>query len=187
MKRDTERHRMHHLAGRKVVMVLGAQFQDEEGSGPLEFLRNAGATVDVAGLQRGPIRGLHGRAVIDANKTFDQIDIEQYDAMVIPGGRSPANLRKHPEAVDLVGRFFSTGKTVAAICHGPQMLAAAGLLEGKDITGYRSVENEMVKAGAKWHDAPLVVDANLITSRDPSDMKEFTEAIEAALERPGDS
>lgn len=162
-------------------MVLGPQYQDEEGSQPLEFLRARGAAVDVAGPEIGVLKGLHGRASIDVDKTFDEVDIADYDAMVIPGGRSPANLRKDPRAVEVVREFFETGKTVAAICHGPQMLAAADLLGGKDIAGYHKIKDEMLAAGASWHDEPVVVDGNLITSRDPGDMKEFTEAIEAAL------
>ncbi|MHB8895592.1 MAG: DJ-1/PfpI/YhbO family deglycase/protease [Candidatus Geothermincolia bacterium] len=172
---------MHHLSGKKVIMVLGPQYQDEEASQPLAFLKHAGASVDVAGMEKITLKGLHGRANIDVDKTFDEVDPANYDAMVIPGGRSPANLRKHPEAVELVKRFFDTGKTVAAICHGPQMLAAAGLLQGKDITGYFKIKDEMLSAGVNWHDQPVIIDANLITSRDPSDMKEFTESLEEAL------
>jgi protease I len=164
-------------------MVLGPQYQDEEGSGPLEFLRAAGATVDVAGLEKGELKGLHGRASIDVDLTFGEVDLSVYDAMVIPGGRAPANLRKHPEVVELVKQFYLSGKTVAAICHGPQLLAAAGLLEGRNITGYYKIKDEMIAAGVNWHDRPVVIEDNLITSRQPSDMKQFTRAIEEALTR----
>lgn len=164
-------------------MLLGPQYQDEEGRMPLEFLRGEGATVVVTGLEKGPLKGMHGRAEIEVDKGIDEVDVAEYDAMVIPGGRGPANLRKHPETVDLVRRFFETGKTVAAICHGPQMLAAAGLLEGRKITGYRKIADEMRDAGADFYDEPVMIDANLITSRKPEDIKEFTGALEKALMR----
>lgn len=169
------------LSDSRVVMVLGPKYQDEEGSVPLEFLRDRGAGVDVVGLEKGVLKGLHGRAAIEVEKTFDEADPADYDAMVLPGGRGPAHLRKNAEAVDFVKRFGETGKTIAAICHGPQMLASAGLLEGRTITGYRKIKGEMVEAGADFRDGPVIVDANLITSRDPGDLPQFTAALEKAL------
>lgn len=170
------------LEGKKIVMVLGPQYQDEEGRQPYEFLLEKGALVDVVGLEKGTLKGLHGRAAIEVNKTFDEADVDDYDAMVIPGGRGPANLRKHPESVEFVKAFFQTGKTVAAICHGPQMLASAGLLKGKRITGYHKIKEEMLSAGADFADEPLRIDANLITSREPKDIPMFNKAIEDALD-----
>ncbi|HEY5472229.1 MAG TPA: type 1 glutamine amidotransferase domain-containing protein [Candidatus Limnocylindrales bacterium] len=172
------------LSGKRVLMLLGEQYEDDEGRLPLEFLVERGAEVVVAGLERGVLEGLHGRAQITVDKTIDEVgDLGRYDAMVIPGGRGPAHLRKHPEAVDLVRDFFETGKPVAAICHGPQMLASAGLLEGRHITGYPKIRNEMVEAGANFTDEPVVVDGNLITSRRPADIEAFTGALEEALTR----
>jgi protease I len=101
---------------------------------------------------------------------------------VIPGGRSPASLRKHQEAVDLVESFVKTGKPVAAICHGPQMLAAAGLLEGRKITGYHKIKEEMLEAGAEFVDEQIVIDDNLITSREPKDIPYFNQAIDDVLD-----
>ena len=170
------------LKGKRILMLLGPQYQDEEGEKPLGFLIENGATVDVAGLQTGKLKGLHRRAEIEVNKTIDEADPADYDAMVIPGGRGPANLRKHPEAVELVRSFFDTGKTVAAICHGPQMLASAGLLDGRTITGYHKIKDEMLEAGARFVDRPVAIDANLITSREPRDIPQFNKAIEDALD-----
>jgi len=169
------------LDGKKIVMVLGKQYQDEEARQPYEFLVEKGALVDVAGLEKGVLKGLHGRAVIEVTKTFDEVDPVDYDAMIIPGGKGPANLRMHPESVDFVKRFFETGKTVAAICHGPQMLASADLLRGKNITGYHKIKEEMLEAGANFTDEPVIIDANLITSREPKDIPSFNKAIEDAL------
>jgi protease I len=169
------------LEGKRVIMVLGPQYQDEEGRKPYEFLKGKGAHVDVVGLQKGNLKGLHGRASMKVNKEFGEVDTDDYDAMVIPGGRGPANLRKHPEPVEFVKGFFETGKTVAAICHGPQVLASAGLLKGKKITGYHKIGREMLSAGADFTDEPVVIDGNLITSREPQDIPIFNQAIEDAL------
>jgi protease I len=169
------------LAGKKILMLLGPQYQDEEGTGPRDFLLEQGADLDVVGLEKGPLKGLHGRAEIPVNKLIAEVRPSDYDAMVIPGGRGPRNLRTHPEAVKLVSDFFKTGKTVAAICHGPQMLAAAGLLKGRNITGYRKIKDEMLDASANFYNEPVMIDANLITSRYPGDIPVFNAAIEKAL------
>lgn len=169
------------LERKKIVMVLGPQYQDAEASEPLGFMRERGAVVDVVSLEKGMLKGLHGRAETEVNLAFGEADTDDYDAMVIPGGRGPANLREHPEAVDFVRRFSRTGRTIAAICHGPQLLAAAEYLEGRTITGYYKIKSEMLEAGANFIDAPVVVDANLITSRDPGDLPDFNSAIEDAL------
>ncbi|HEY5493114.1 MAG TPA: type 1 glutamine amidotransferase domain-containing protein [Candidatus Anoxymicrobiaceae bacterium] len=172
------------LSGKRVLMLLGAQYEDDEGKLPLEFLRERGAEVVVAGLERGVLEGLRGRAKINVDVTIDEVgEAAAYDAMVIPGGRGPAHLRKHPEAVELVADFFATGKPLAAICHGPQMLASAGLLRGRHITSYPKIKNEMIEAGANFSDEPVVIDANLITSRSPRDIEAFTGALEDALTR----
>jgi protease I len=172
------------LSGKRVLMLLGAQYEDDEGKLPLEFLRERGAEVVVAGLERGILEGLRGRARINVDVTIDEVgEAATFDAMVIPGGRGPAHLRKHPEAVELVADFFATGKPLAAICHGPQMLASAGLLQGRHITSYPKIKNEMIEAGANFSDDPVVIDANLITSRSPSDIEAFIGALEDALTR----
>lgn len=161
-------------------MIVGPKFQDEEARVPLDFLRKKGARVDVVSEDKGEVEGLHGER-IKANLTLDDVDIGDYDAMVIPGGRSPAHLRENHSAVDLVKDFFKTGKPVAAICHGPQMLAAAGLLDGVRITGYPKIADEMKQAGADFVDEPVVKTDNLITSRDPGDLDDFDAALEEAL------
>ena len=175
---------MSDLSDKRILMLLGDQYEDDEGSKPLAFLRERGAEVVVAGLEHGVLEGLRGRARITVEATIDEVgDLEGYDAMVIPGGRGPAHLRKHPEAVKLVADFYATGKPLAAICHGPQMLASAGLLNGLHITSYPKIEDEMVEAGAVWSDEPVVIDGSLITSRSPMDIEAFTGALQEALIR----
>lgn len=146
------------LKDKEILMLLGPRYQDEEARVPLDFLRGKGAHVDVVSINKGKLKGLHG-AEIEADMTVPEARPDAYDAMVIPGERSPAGLRKYPEAVELVKRFFETGKPIAAICHGPQML----------------------EADADFVDKPVVIDANLITSRQPGDLEDFNAAIERAL------
>lgn len=171
------------LKDKKILMLLGPEYEDVEAEKPYEFLKENGALVDVAGIEKGPLEGMRHEASIDVNKDLAEAEsrLGDYDALVIPGGRGPANLREHPEAVDLVRRFMGSHKPVAAICHGPQMLAAADLLKGRTITGYPRIKDEMTAAGARFIDEPVVVDDNIITSRLPKDIPQFDQAIEKAL------
>jgi protease I len=168
------------LEDKRILMLLGPRYQDEEARVPLDFLRGEGAHVDVVSISKGMLKGLHGTE-IEANMTVPEARPDSYDAMVIPGGRSPAGLRTHKDAVELVKAFFETGKPIAAICHGPQILAAAGLLKGRTITGYYKIKEEMLEAGANFLDEPVVIDSNLITSRQPGDLDDFNAAIKKAL------
>jgi len=168
------------LSGKRIVMVVGRGFQDQEATVPLDFLAAEGAEVATVGPDAGKIKGIHG-AVIEVEKTFSELDPTAFDAMVIPGGRSPAYLRKFQEARDFVASFADTGKPLAAICHGGQLLAAAGLVKGLTMTGYPKIKEEMVEAGADFVDREVVVDRNIITSRVPDDLPAFNATLKAKL------
>ena len=135
----------------------------------------------MVGLEKGSLKGLHGRARIEVNLTFSEADAGSYDAMVIPGGRGPANLRKHPEAVDFVRRFARTRKDGSGNLPRPPDARRGGVPRGKDDNRLPQDQDEMQQAGAEFVDAPVVVDENLITSRDPGDLPDFNGAIEDAL------
>jgi protease I len=168
------------LEGKRVVVVVGRGFQDQEGTVPIDFLQKEGAEVVIVGTETGDVKGLHG-AVINVGKTFGEVDPNGFDAMVVPGGRSPAYLRKFEEAVDFVKAFHATGKPLAAICHGGQLLAAAGLVEGLTMTGYPKIKKEMEEAGANFIDEEVVLDGNIITSRVPDDLPAFNAKIKENL------
>ena len=168
------------LKDKQVVVVVGRGFQDQEGTVPIDYLEKEGAEVVTVGTETGDVKGLHG-AVINVQKTFGDIDPTGFDAMVVPGGRSPAYLRKFEEAVDFVKGFAATGKPLAAICHGGQLLAAAGLTDGLTMTGYPKIRKEMEEAGANFIDEEVVVDGNIITSRVPDDLPAFNAAIKKQL------
>jgi protease I len=156
----------------KVLIVSADGFEDSELWVPLAHLRKAGFEVDVASFARGTIRGKHGRDA-QANLAIMEVDPRGYAALILPGGTAPAALRREPAVLRLAREFFEAGTPVAAICHGPQILVSAGLLKGRAATCYKSMADEIIGAGARYLDRPVVVDGNLITSRRPADLPAF--------------
>ena len=169
------------LEKRKVAMLLADKFQDEEATEPKQFLEQHGVTVEVVGLKKGEVTGKNGRAKVKIDRTIDEVTPAEYDAVIIPGGSSPERLRINEDVVRFVQLFWETGKPIAAICHGPQVLISAGLLGGKRITSYVGIRDDVKLAGAEWVDEPVVRDGQLITSRVPQDLPKFNEAILEAL------
>jgi protease I len=170
------------------ILILSAdRFEDSELQVPTERLRAAGFSVDIAAPVKGPIRGKHGH-LANANLGIDEVQPDAYAALVLPGGEAPARLRHLPEVLDVVRAFVRAGKPVAAICHGPQILAAAGVLAARTVTCYPSVADELKSAGARYRDAEVVVDGNLITSRQPADLPAFVretlKSLHSAAARP---
>ncbi len=166
----------------KVAMPVGEGFEDSELSEPLTRLREAGHEVVTIGLQRGDrIWGKQGTFMATIDQGPDDVDPTTFDALVIPGGYSPDHLRIAPSMVDFVRRFAETNKPVAAICHGPQLLIEADLVEGRELTSWSSVRKDLENAGARWVDRAVVEDGNLITSRSPDDLDPFCDAILARL------
>ncbi|PHS39205.1 MAG: protease [Sulfurovum sp.] len=166
----------------KALIITADLFEDSELEIPYQYLRNMGLNVDIASLKKGTIIGKHG-FTIDATLTLDEVDTKSYDILILPGGKAPAALRKDPKALGIARYFFEQNKLVAAICHGPQILISAGLLEGRVVTGYKSIAKELKNAGAIYKDEEVVVDKTLITSRQPSDLKAFMEAIKQGLNK----
>jgi protease I len=160
----------------RALVVSADRFEDSELSEPLQQLRARGVDVDIAAPQQGPITGKHGHKVC-AGLSLSSVRAEDYDLLLLPGGEAPARLRKIPEAVAIARRFFQTDKPVAAICHGPQLLIATGLMAGRTATCYRAVRQELETAGASYLDREVVVDGNLVTSRQLADIPAFMRAI----------
>jgi protease I len=156
----------------KVLILSADRFEDSELTVPLARLREAGMQVDIGSFMIGPIHGKHGE-IVHANRALSQIWPDDYDALLLPGGKAPAALRQDPQALAAVRQFFQSGKPVAAICHGPQILISAGVMQGRTATAYRGVEGELKAAGARYRDAEVVVDGNLVTSRTPADLPAF--------------
>jgi protease I len=168
------------LDGRTIAMVLARNFEDVEATDPKQHLEAQGATVTVVGVDREPITGKKG-ATIEPDTTFHSARVDQFDALVIPGGGSPEELRIVDEAVAFTRAFVESGKPVASICHGPQLLISADVLRGRTTTCVAKIRDDVKNAGARYVDEPLVVDGNLISSRVPKDLPEFNAAIVEAL------
>jgi protease I len=166
----------------KAVIVSADQFEDSELRVPCERLRAEGVEVDIASMRTGRITGKHGYQA-EPNKTLRQIDASDYDLLLIPGGKAPAALLKEKDALQIVKLFFEQKKPVAAICHGPQVLVAAGVMNNRHATCYHSVAPEIQDAGVIYEDREVVVDGNLITSRQPSDLDAFMREIMKSLHK----
>jgi len=169
---------------KNIAMVIANNFEDVEATSPKEYLEGKGATVTVIGIDKNTVRGKKG-ATLDPDTTFDQLGadgIEQFDALVIPGGGAPENLRINDAAVAFTKRFVDSGKVVASICHGPQLLISAGVLKNRTTTSVNKIRDDVKNAGAHYVDEPVAVDGNLISSRTPADLDQFNDAIAAALE-----
>lgn len=156
----------------KALIISADKFEDSELLVPYYRLLEEGLQVDIASMSNEPIKGTHGYEV-NVTKSFSQVRPDEYDILILPGGKAPEAVRKEARAVELARDFFLKGKPVAAICHGPQTLITAGLLKGRRATCYRTVAEELKDAGAIYEDKEVVVDANLVTSRQPSDLPAF--------------
>ncbi len=173
------------LNGKTIAVLATDGFEQSELTEPVDKLRAMGAKVDIIGpdntLDRGSIRGWDstdwGKS-IKLDKQIAQAKADDYDALVLPGGvMNPDKLRTREDATSLVRDFFKAGKPVAAICHGPQILIDCGVIEGRELTSYPSVKNDLKNAGARWVDKEVVVDQALVTSRTPDDLPAFIDKI----------
>lgn len=166
----------------KALIISADLFEDSELLYPCYRLQEEGLKVDIASLAAGKITGKHGYEVA-VTKTLRDIDPDDYGILVLPGGKAPAALRKEPAAVRIAQDFMLGNKPVASICHGPQILITAGVLRGRHATCYRSVAEELKESGARYEDSEVVVDGNLVTSRQPSDLPGFMREIVSLLKK----
>lgn len=173
---------MGRLDGKNVLMLLAPDYQETEAAVPLSRLVEAGANVDVAGLSKGFMTGHKGKASINAEFTVEEIDPAAYDAVLVPGGKSPIALRESQAALNIVRLMFESGRPVCAIGYGPQLLAAAGICQGKAMTGWPGIKKEMMACGARFENEAVWVDGNIITAKEAKDVDRFVSAVEAALD-----
>ena len=171
------------LEGRRVAILAEDLYEDPELWYPYYRLQEAGAQVQVVGSGRkDSFESKHGYPV-KADLSISEARAEEFDAVVIPGGYSPDYMRRSPAMAEFVRALNDRGKPVAAICHAGWMLASAGVLQGKHATGFFSIKDDMVNAGAIFEDQSVVVDGNLVTSRRPADLPDFTRALIGLLTR----
>jgi protease I len=166
------------LTNKLVAVLVADGFELSELEKPVQALLEQGATTHIISMKPGKVKSWSktdwGKE-IEADRTLEEITAGEYDALVLPGGvMNPDKLRKNEDAVSFVREFVLSGKPVAAICHAPWTLIEAGAVEGKTLTSYSSLKTDLINAGATWVDQEVVVDGQLVTSRNPDDLPAFT-------------
>jgi len=165
------------LTGKKVAILVVDGFEQIELTAPREALEEAGAETDIVSPAEGKVRGWNetkwGKKV-KVDVPLEEAEPAEYDALLLPGGvMNPDKLRMNEKAVQFVKAFFDANKPVAAICHGPWTLIEAGVVKGRLLTSYQSIQTDLRNAGAEWVDEEVVVDNGLVTSRRPDDIPAF--------------
>jgi protease I len=175
------------LSQARVLILATDGFEESELFDPRQALLDAGVTVTLASITTDPIQGVKQDTdparTITPDLTLDQVDTEEFDALLLPGGvGNPDKMRMEDRAVAIVGEFMDDNKIVAAICHAPWLLVEADVVDGRRVTSWPSVRTDLENAGAEVVDEEVVIDENLITSRKPDDIPAFSRALIAALE-----
>ena len=169
------------VKGKRVAILATHGFEESELSSPREALTSAGVDTHIVSLKGGQITSwakTNWGQEYPVDKTLDEVSSDDYDMLVIPGGLfNPDTLRADQDALDFTRHFFQQHKPVAAICHGPWVLISAGVVSGRDLTSYHTVKDDLVNAGANWHDQPVVCDSGLVTSRSPDDLEDFNRKV----------
>jgi protease I len=169
------------LRGRRIAILAADGFEKVELMVPCKALKKAGAEVEIVSLRHGRIRGVNVHepaGKIGVDKTLDEVSPQDYDGLLIPGGLiNPDLLRQSAKAREFVRAFDEAKKPIASICHGPWVLISAERLQGRTLTAWPGIRDDVVNAGATWLDQEVVRDGNLVTSRGPQDMKPFVSAM----------
>ncbi len=169
----------------RILIMASDGFEQSELMVPQKRLVQEGAMVRIASPDGSAIKGWDGDdwgTTVRADASIEDIDVADYDALVLPGGQiNPDTLRVNGTALALVAAFAKADKTIAAICHAPWLLIEVGLMAGRRATSYKSVRTDIVNAGATWVDEAVVIDGGLITSRSPTDLPAFCDAIVGTL------
>lgn len=165
------------LQGRKIAILATDGFEEVELTKPREALDNAGAETHLISPKEGTIKAWNHTKWGDdyeVDTTLDEADHTDYHGLMLPGGvMNPDSLRTEKKAVEFATRFLHSGKPIAAICHGPQLLIETKELQGRTMTSYPSIKTDLINAGVNWVDKEVVVDHGLTTSRNPDDIPAF--------------
>ncbi len=168
------------LINKKIAIITEDGFEESELTSPKEALENAGATVHIIS-SKDKVKGWnhdHWSIELPVDVLIDNAKMEDYDALVIPGGViNPDKMRTIEDYIQFAKSFLTAKKTVAAICHGPQLLIETQMLTGRQMTSYHSIKTDITNAGANWKDQVVVVDNGLVTSRSPKDLPAFNEKM----------
>jgi len=165
------------LKGKKVAILAADMFERVELEEPRKALEDAGADVEVVSLEEGEIKGFDHfdpANTVKVDHTVEEVSHDEYDALLIPGGvGNPDQLRGDEDALSFVRGFHQAGKPMAVICHGPWVLVESGVVRGKRVTSWPTLQTDIRNAGGDWVDEEVVVDGNVVTSRKPDDIPAF--------------
>jgi protease I len=164
------------LQGKKIGILVERDFQDMEVMYPYYRFKEAGAQVSAIGVEAKEYKGKFGYP-IKADKRAADIAARDLDGLIVPGGWAPDFLRRDPATLKLVRDLFELKKPVGAICHAGWVLCSANVLRGRTVTSFFAIKDDVTNAGARWEDAEVVVDQNLVTSRTPDDLPAFSKAF----------
>jgi len=168
----------------RIACVLEADYEDSEFKQPYDAYRTGGHQVTLVGLTAGKeLKGKKGEVTTRSESGIDQVRPDQFDALFIPGGNSPDHLRADPRMVAFTRAFFDAEKPVFAICHGPQLLMTARVVKGRTMTAWKTIQDDLSQVGGNVVDQEVVIDRNLVTSRQPSDIPAFTRESLKLLEK----
>lgn len=173
---------MEKLLDGKLIAILAAEgFEESELLEPKRALEKAGAKTLIVSSKKGKIKGWHNGdwgKTLDVDLSTADADPEDFDALLVPGGvMSPDKLRLDEKAVDFAFAFAESGKPIASICHGPQLLIETGIVSGRKITSWPSIKTDLINAGGFWYDEEVVTDNGLVTSRGPEDIPAFNKKM----------
>ncbi len=158
----------------KIAVIITNMFEDSEYSKPVNAFKKAGHKIIRVGLKEGEVvKGKKKGTLVKIDKAVTDVSVEDFDALLIPGGYSPDKLRANEDAVKFTKEFAESGKPIFSICHGPQLLITAQALKGRKITGWKSIIQDIKNAGAEFIDQEVVEDENLVSSRHPGDIPAF--------------
>jgi len=170
------------LSNRTIAVLSENGFEETELTSPVQRLKQEDATVHIISSKSGKIQAMKGdhewTIEVEVDRTISEVNPHDYDGLLIPGGvLNPDALRKNQEAITFVKTFFISGKPVAAICHGPQVLITAEVVAGRKMTSTKTIKIDLINAGAEWYDQEVVVDEGLVTSRSPRDLPAFNDKM----------
>ena len=165
------------IQGKRIAILSTDGFEQSELEVPLKYLRDAGAEVHVVSLKSGEITGWEGKnwgRTVPVDAVLTEVSATDFDALVLPGGQiNPDLLRVEAEAISFIRDFWTDGKVIGAIWHAPWLLVEAGIVKGRKVTSYASIQTDVKNAGGLWEDSAVVTDKGLVTSRKPDDLPAF--------------